>query len=372
MKIAILSMQKVDNIGSLLQSYSLKKILEKEGNTVSFIDIEKNEEDYKLMEKYYTKEKKKIINKIKKIDKYFFNRLKMKKLQKMQNAIYQKFRKEKLNIKDGDNDDEYDLCIIGSDEVFNCVQESKWGFTSQLYGNVRQASNVITYAASCGSTTVDKIPTKVKERIQKYFRNISAFSARDENTKMFIQKLSDKKVEMHLDPVLVGNFDEEMKKVDINKMGLPEHYCIIYSYPNRINSKLEINAIKKYCKDNNLELITIGNPQMWVKNYKILDPFETLEAFKKADLVITDTFHGTIFSAKYSRKFAIMVRESNKNKLDDLINRLNIKEHKISKIEDLEKACMLNNDITSIREVLEKERKNTIKYLEDNVKNSRS
>ena len=43
MKIAILSMQKVDNIGSLLQSYSLKKILEKEGNTVIFIDIEKNE-----------------------------------------------------------------------------------------------------------------------------------------------------------------------------------------------------------------------------------------------------------------------------------------------------------------------------------------
>lgn len=71
MKVAILSMQMVNNIGSLLQAYSLKKIIEKNGNEVSFIDIKKNEDDYKLMDKYYLKEKKKTINKIKKFDKYF-------------------------------------------------------------------------------------------------------------------------------------------------------------------------------------------------------------------------------------------------------------------------------------------------------------
>ena len=42
-------MQKVPNFGSLLQSYSLKKMLECMGAEVHFIDIEKNREDDKVV-----------------------------------------------------------------------------------------------------------------------------------------------------------------------------------------------------------------------------------------------------------------------------------------------------------------------------------
>ena len=49
MKVCILSMQKVQNFGSLLQSYSLKKIIESLGHEVSFIDIEPIPEDDKLL-----------------------------------------------------------------------------------------------------------------------------------------------------------------------------------------------------------------------------------------------------------------------------------------------------------------------------------
>ena len=40
MKIGILSMQRIENFGSLLQAYALKKTLETFGNEVSFIDIQ--------------------------------------------------------------------------------------------------------------------------------------------------------------------------------------------------------------------------------------------------------------------------------------------------------------------------------------------
>ena len=49
MKACILSMQKIDNYGSLLQAYGLKKIIESMGCSVEFIDIEKIEEDYRLL-----------------------------------------------------------------------------------------------------------------------------------------------------------------------------------------------------------------------------------------------------------------------------------------------------------------------------------
>ena len=46
MKICILSMQRVDNYGSVLQGYSLKKLINNLGHHTEFIDIKKgNNED---------------------------------------------------------------------------------------------------------------------------------------------------------------------------------------------------------------------------------------------------------------------------------------------------------------------------------------
>ena len=44
-KVCILSMQQIDNYGSVLQAYCIKKIIESMNCTVSFIDIKKIEED---------------------------------------------------------------------------------------------------------------------------------------------------------------------------------------------------------------------------------------------------------------------------------------------------------------------------------------
>ena len=73
MKVCILSMQRVPNFGSLLQSLGLKQILEEMGHTVSFLDIEKIEQDYQLLKAHSpvkTEQQskiQKITNKIKKI-----------------------------------------------------------------------------------------------------------------------------------------------------------------------------------------------------------------------------------------------------------------------------------------------------------------
>ena len=84
-----------------------------------------------------------------------------------------------LKISDEDNYKTYDGCVIGSDEVFNCNVASPWGFTSQLFGNIRQASNVITYAASCGSTQYENVPSDVRMRIENAFKRVKSFSVRD-------------------------------------------------------------------------------------------------------------------------------------------------------------------------------------------------
>ena len=54
-------------------------------------------------------------------------------------------------------DSHYDIVVIGSDEVFNCAQKTWFGFSPQLYGEGLNADKVISYAASFGATTIEKL-----------------------------------------------------------------------------------------------------------------------------------------------------------------------------------------------------------------------
>ena len=368
MRICILSMQRVSNFGSLLQSYALKKMLEELGHTVRFIDIEAIESDKKLLINQSTFPKscsimQKVFFGLKKIDKYFFNKIRVRRLYRLQTNIFQDFRVNKLNISDGDNDKHYDLCVIGSDEVFNCLTPSSWGFTSQLFGNVRQASAVITYAASCGATQLNQVPMQVRKRIEEVFSRIKAFSVRDENTREFVTKLTQKPVFLHLDPVALGDFENEMMGVGELYDKLPEHYCIIYSYYNRIANEKEIKPILNFCNRYGLEPVAVGAPQKWVKMYLPLTPFEVLISFQRADFVITDTFHGTIFSARFARKFAVTTRPSNQNKLGDLIERFHLQKHQILTFEELDKVFMIEKDQKAIDDLIIEQRCISKKYL---------
>ena len=372
MKVCILSMQNVQNAGSLLQSYSLKKIIENLGHEVYFLDIERREDDNKLMNNtsnIFSEEiqDSSFRSRLKRVDKYFLNRLLMKLKIKEQNNIFDQFRqnnfrsnRSKLITK------KYDYCVIGSDEVFNCCDNSPWGFSSQLFGDVKDAKHVITYSASCGATTADDVPKKARDKIKQAMLNLEAVSVRDENTKHFVKSISGKDSQINLDPVLINSFDAEISGCnDINN--IPEKYCIVYSYYNRIYKQNEIDAIKAFCKKHKLSPIAVGNPQMWINNYIPADPFQILKLFINAEFVITDTFHGTIFSAKYSRKFSVVVRKSNYNKLQDLINRVNILEHQIHNIceSELEKCWNVLHNKDEFNIYMAKEAAKSIEYLKN-------
>ena len=367
MKVSILSMQRVQNFGSLLQSYSLKKIIEKQGHEVSFLDIENNNEDNNLlvgMVQDFSKEGEGngLISKIKKIDKYLFNRIAIKKLMEQQNKLFNQFIKNQLSIPDKHENKACDVCVIGSDEVFNCLQPSPWGFTSQLFGNVKQAKKIITYAASCGSTTLNEVPLNVQNKIREAFYKLEAISVRDGNTAEFVSGLAGRSYEFNLDPVVVGNFDEEIANSKLPE-NLPEHYCIVYSYYNRINTEQEINEIKIFCRKYKMEIVSVGAPQMWIKKHIVCDPFQILKIFQNADFVITDTFHGTIFSAKYSNRFAILVRPSNSNKLLDLVERLSLQEHIVNDKNDIEKLSRIIHKKDIVKNVSNYEYNRTKAYL---------
>lgn len=364
MNICILSMQRVNNYGSLLQSYSLKKTIESLGHKVYFIDIKKghNENLNIICNQSYSNlsqgDKNWIATQILRI-KNKFSSLDMKKK-------FEEFRINDLQIESNHCDKGYDICVIGSDEVFNCLQKSKWGFDPQLFGEVKAAKKSITYAASCGSTKAEMLPEELKAAISKAMTNLSAISVRDENTALFVQALTGREVVYHLDPVAIGDFSNEIQNVHLENK-LPAHYCLIYSYQGRMNDENTKEKILAYCKKNKLTPVAPFGKQNWIKPQKVLSPFELLKAFVNADSIITDTFHGTLFGAKFGKRMAIIIRDSNKNKLNDLTMRLGLENHVLTDINNLSNVLNKELNRTSIDEILVSERKRTLNYLRSSL-----
>lgn len=370
MKICILSMQHVPNFGSLLQCYGLKQMVEALGHSVSFLDIAPNESDNRLMNhaviQFHNEGEAwgSFFSKLKKLDRYTFARIHQKLLWKAQERKFEAFRRQHLPA--AGTGEQFDCCIIGSDEVFNCMNGSPWGFTSQLFGNVPQAAKVITYAASCGSTAAEALPLSAAERIREALGSVSALSVRDENTNRFVSQLTGRDVLEHMDPVLVADFEHESASVQLPE-DLPGRYCIVYSYYNRICDQQSIRQIRKFCKTHGMHLLTVGAPQKWIPDHRVMMPFEMLKLFQNASFIITDTFHGTIFSAKYAEKFAVMIRSSNCNKLGDLVTRLALEPHVVKSFDSLEAAYSVSNDPERIEALTEQARSHAFAYLRENL-----
>lgn len=369
MEVGIMSMQRVENYGSFLQAYGLKKEIEKLGHTVQFVDYQA-EPSVVLSE-----EEQKSGTANSKISKAFHMlsptyRTWRKKQIKM-NSTFQEFSRAyneqflpKLDVKK-----EYNICpkldvlVIGSDEVFNCTQPgNKVGFSRQLFGKNNNAKKVISYAASFGSTTYEKLEQyHIVEEVGELLSQFDSISVRDENSQKIVERLCGFSPASHIDPVLLYDFPE------VDNISVPmDNYIVVYAYADRIKGK-EAEAIRKFAKRENKKILSLGFYQPFCDEYVLASPLEVLAYIKHADYVITDTFHGTVFSIKYQKKFGTIIRDSNRQKLWDLMQRFGVRERQICELECLQEVVLSKIDKEKIKNILLETQKTGIDYLKENV-----
>ena len=355
MKIGILSMQRVINYGSFLQAYALKSLVEGLGHEAFFVDIRNGE---KL--KFDTHSRSLIKQKP---WKHIFKRIEHVVFEKNRSLLFTQKIFNEFGISHPVDETEVDMIIIGSDEVFNCCQESSWGWSLQLFGDTMVQA--ISYAGSFGHTTYDNLKQyRLTENIAKSLKKLKNISVRDINSFDCIEQLTGIKPFVHLDPVLVYDWSN-VKDID----AYPKNYILIYSYDNRINNEQEIRAIKEFAKREGKTLISCGVYQRWCDKNILCEPFELLSYFDHADYVITDTFHGTVISIKRNKQFATIIRDSNKNKLMALLNFFGLESRQVQKVNQIGEIFDSAISFDYANQQIAKEQVRTIEYLKENLKN---
>jgi hypothetical protein len=375
-RVGIMSMQRIYNYGSSLQAYGLRRLIEgvSDDVEVSFVDyvpgevlvkdgggsvptsklgrilskvVEHNAVDASLSDKVR-----------------FFNH----------KRTYGKRYFPMLGIPgDADRDLNLDVQVIGSDEVFNCVQSnSNVGFSRDLFGHGSPARRLVSYAASFGNTTLEKIEAfGIKEDLQEDFARFAAISVRDRNSAEIIQALTDREPVINVDPALAYDYMNLEPRIPRERQAEGK-YIIVYGYSGRLGHE-ENRALKDYARSIGARVLCFGGVQECCDEFIDCNPFELLAYFRDAEAIVTDTFHGTIFSLINNRPFATIIRRSsghgygNEEKLGFLLEAFGLSSQKVTDLAQITQNLENDIDYSSVNEILTSERARTREYLDSAI-----
>lgn len=323
MKAGVITFHSAHNYGASLQTWALQKALKK-------IDVEPCVIHYhpEIIDRLYRAPKQ---NTFAKKRRYLLKKKYRATVQKQWEKYekYQAFLKEQFNLLGDFTDYEQlsranlglDAYITGSDQVWN--SDHIGGFDPAYFLNFAEpGKKKISYAASVGR---DYIYAQYRKNFEESLKDFTAISVREESAKPAIEELANRPVSVVVDPTLL------LKKEDYEQLRKPVErrgkYILVYMMEKN-------NALISFA---NRVSITLGIPVIQRRRQKIFKnelynfasdtPDEFLSEVEGAEFVLTNSFHGTVFSVIYEKPFVSMLHTSTGSRTSDLLKTLGLEDH---------------------------------------------
>lgn len=206
----------------------------------------------------------------------------------------------------------FDYCCVGSDQVWNYVY-SMWHNYEHLLPHVSPGIKKIAYAASIGQR-FDFLPDDSGEDpFMKYLPSFDAISVREKEHIEFVKEKSGKHVSCVLDPTLLLDAEDYLPIIADHTEKPEQPYLMVYylAEVGNFEEVLELSNLiaRKYglrivhtLFDERGQLFYNNNGCMY---YGGVEDF--LWYMKNASFVVTNTYHGTIFSIQFERPFYVFL-----------------------------------------------------------------
>lgn len=370
-KVGTLTFHNCDNYGAVLQAYALQKVLLDMGMDTEIINYSRNNlVDVSQMFKTKT------LTTLKgNPDKQLYS---VKEFFEMVfhgdgnsydiHESFVKFRQKnficsrpvnKKTIRKLEN--KYDYIIVGSDQVWNCGRVNL--DTTYLLDFVSNDDKKISYAASFGINTV---PKKYINTYKFLLSKFSRISVREEQGVNLVKKLTGKKAECVLDPTLLLDKNEWIKIADRN-IGKHEHYILVYNLgeSNRImeianklskQTGFKVRYVRKQKSKTDSRVVKGVSPEKWIG------------LFYNADYIITNSFHGVVFSINFNKNFYAVkaedrIRKAMQSRLENILNKVKLTNRYISSYSEIDlKETIPYKKVNSNINIL---REQSIAYLKE-------
>jgi len=329
-----------NNYGAVLQAYSIYKLIEDLGYQSYIIDFIPKKERIS---------KKDILQAIfgfrfRVFRKHYLKRLldgKPQNLKKLNNTL--------------------DTFIVGSDQVWRYRPNTKALHTYFL--DFVDHSRKIAYGASFGVDSWEGPPATVEE-IRAKIIDFNAISVREQSGVDICKHTFGVKSELVIDPTLVINkkhFDDMTRDNQSNSKRKAYLGYMLLDESEEHKQFFKNKARKYHLKFINIKGIPVNKKGLYIFN----SPIKWLKLIKRADVIVTDSFHCTVFSIIFQKKFICLGNEKRGlTRLQNLLNLIGEPERLLLDLKNFDENLLTKGiNYTKIKSVLDKEAENSIRYL---------
>lgn len=376
MKIGIITIHNSPNYGASLQAFALWKYITDCGHDCEIIDLHRpHQKDFVPSKKYkacrYNKDSFKS-----KIKKQVYRLIGRQPHRYLTEGARNKFDAFNSQIRLGrpflsvdelyTNPPQYDVYITGSDQLWNPTQP----FCIEPYflTFAPKGKKKISYASSIGIT---ELTDKEKELFKNSLFQYDAISVREMQAKQLLQNLISMEITQVADPTFLLPI-ETWESISI-KPNVSEKYLLLFTLGF---NKLLLEYAIRLGNQSGLRVVylTAVQPEDNGQYKAVVDagPREWIGYIANAEMVITDSFHGTVFSILMGAKnFFTYISPTNHrgSRITDLFDTFELAGHllKTDLRQTYSELSSININHKYVSEIIRKERRRSQDFLIQNI-----
>lgn len=370
-KIGLITYHSAYNFGSVLQAYATQRIIQKIAGNCEVINYRTREQ-----RKYYSIIKwerglrviKSLIKNILYLPTYRQRLDREKQYEELISSLF--------NLSDEcvEPDDvyrmwsQYDVIVSGSDQIWNKhSNELYWVSWDYMFPYLLKGYEgiKISYASSPSDMSDDEMK-KLVPLIEKF----DCVSFRERESVEQLRRIAGLDTTDVLDPTLLFCRDEWISALKLQKKDT-ENYILYYALSSLKERKKNLDSVLKYAAHRHMKVLYVAPFEFSARNNDVLEtiitvtPIDFLNLILNASTIVTDSFHGTIFSANFNKDFySINGSKASDFRKTDILKKLGLESRIIHGVEELLDKEYIEIDYSNVNTVLERERRKSINYLE--------
>lgn len=369
MKIGILTQPLCNNYGGTLQNYVLQTVLKRMGHGVTTLNYPVEVCSYDSQMRYMLSCCRRILRKLSGDPSIVYISLKEESRKAVELAHLEKAFMDKhmhiVPIKspitfDAVKDMPFDAFVVGSDQVWRPRYADK--NLGNMFLDFTKGMNVkrVAYATSLGTDVWEYTPEQTKN-CAELVKQFDAISVREASgVKLCKENLGVEPKHM-LDPTLLLTKEDYLSVCSGN-----EHpnggYIAVYTLDYTKQKMAFLNAVSK---ELNTPLHLIG--RFTKAGFPSIESW--LEGIANAKYVITDSFHGTVFSTIFERQFVTLGNAARGNsRFDSFFTTLGLSaDRQCSDVASVIKMLQQPIDYTKINAIKAEKQKEAIEFLKSSL-----
>lgn len=363
-KVELVTLHRVFNYGSVLQTYATQKLIESVGASCEIADYI-TEQRTKRRLKHQCK-----VSGIKSLIYYLLRCISID----VKWHTFNKFIKKNITITSRryvsvDDLRKYppvaDIYMTGSDQVWNSKYNEgiDYGFFLD-FGS--KATKRIAFAASIGQ---EKIEEQEKSEITRLLSDYSAIAVREKSAVKLIAELTGKEPYLVLDPTLQIDASEWAKLE--SKPLMKDKYVLLMLLYNEDNGATDY--ARAVADSLGVKLVKIS----WeLKRDSRVDrlfthrsPEDFLSLMHNAEYIVTNSFHGTAFCLNYNKQFSVIKRNEMQTRIDSILQLTGLTTRLIDPDSGMQSMSEVEDriDYERVNSILQQEREKAICFLREAI-----